>query len=341
MFEIVEVEEVEELESFEDEYVYDICMSKNNKWFFGNGLLVHNSYYIEIKNYLDDQGQIKSLSELEPKSPEWTDVMMKMGDMIMDSVHEKYKELGINMNSIEDKIFLDFEQVYSRMIFTSVKKRYSGDLAWHKGNLLDGYNVKHKGFELIKRDGIPLMKKKQEELLNWMIKQDVDLENIQNWVMNIRKYILGEINDKPKFDELAEAKRVTKSPDEYKNNKLPLHVRMMIKQQKEGDQIGVGQSIRYVATRGESKGEYQSDAVSERQFNKLLEKYGDPPYDKVHYWNRIYKPLASILGSVFPEIPWSVFEVERSAKNIFDQGLSDQSEEYLKAHKEAEDLFSI
>ena len=233
-----------------------------------------DSYYIEIKNYLDNNNNLKSLSGITVKSPEWTNIMMTTGQSIMDSVHQKYSELGIEMNSMVDKIFLDFEQVYSKMVFTSVKKRYSGDLAWHKGNLLKGYNVKHKGFELIKRDGIPYMKLKQEELLNWMLKEHVNIDNIQEWVIKLRQYILGENKNKPKFDELAESKRVTKSPDEYKNQSLPLHVRMMIKQQKEGDQINVGQSVRYVATRGESKGEYQSEGISERQFNRLSKKYG-------------------------------------------------------------------
>ena len=77
---------IEEIGNFDDEYVYDIGINDDTPYFFGNGILVHNSCYFSAQKMLEELGEdgIKLLNN--------TDMMIQYYDDISEIVNGSFPE---------------------------------------------------------------------------------------------------------------------------------------------------------------------------------------------------------------------------------------------------------
>lgn len=302
-----------------------------------------DSYYISLDRVFDENSNLVPVKNYVPKSQEYVDAMYRTGCYIVEEAHKKYEELGDKANVMGKKIWLDFEQIYSKMIFMNTKKRYAGNLCWHKGNIIAGDKITYKGLELKRSDGIPIAKVKQEEFLKQMLTTGMTLEEAQVKILDYRKFILCEGDTFPTFDDLATGARVSKGVSEYAGN-LPLSVRMMIKQQEEGEQVDVGSRIKYIVTRSkesESSDDVIMDAISEKKFNEILKETGSPVYDKLYYWKGSYAPILRVLEVVFPELDWKMFSIHKNVTKLDCEKTEEETKKYLEMKKKEVDFFSF
>jgi DNA polymerase elongation subunit (family B) len=301
-----------------------------------------DSYYLKVIKYKDKlTGELRDLSELERGSEEYVDAIYRTGSEIVDICHQKYEEIAEQQNAMKKAIWLDFEQIYSRMLFMDTKKKYCGNLCWHKGTIIQGDKISYKGMELKKRDGISLAKKWQEEILRDIILDKTDSIQEQKRIIDCREFVLGNKEQKPTFEEICKTGKVTKHPEEYDTPSLPLPVRMYIKEQEEGKQVSIGSSIHFVVTRGEKEGEYASEGVTETEFHRILKESGELIYDKIYYWNAIYKPLQRVLECAYKDVNWDVFGIKKQAKKVSSDIIDREVKQYLENNKKQADLFTI
>jgi len=132
---------------------------------------------------------------------------------INDSFEEFTKQKGIKKHVL----FLEFEKVFSKIYFSSAKKRYVGYLCYKDGKeLADILSVT--GFELVRSDTPKAGKRIQEKVFRMLLDEKTQ-EDIEKYI-TIEK---EEMMKNTKYDEIGIPKSVSRKFEDYKN--LPIHVR--------------------------------------------------------------------------------------------------------------------
>jgi DNA polymerase elongation subunit (family B) len=294
-----------------------------------------DSIYISVQST-----PTQDISKLEQKSEAWVEALNETADHIMDQCHKRYREIDQERNAIKGAILLDFEQIYSKMMFMKKKKRYAGNLAWHKGSIIKGDQITFKGLEVRRRDGIVISKQHQESIVRGILTNSIELNEVQDKILDLRKYILGEKDTYPTFEELKKSQG-TKSLKEYKSTNYSLAVRIVIAEQMAGKRIAPGDSISYVVTRGSKEGDRETEGIIEDKYNQIIEKSGYAVYDAVYYWNAIFAPIERVLEVVYPDLDWSTFRIEQRARNMAGKNFKKEIQEYIEIQKQSAKLFSI
>jgi DNA polymerase elongation subunit (family B) len=118
------------------------------------------------------------------------------------------------LNAKEHVFDLDFDSVYSSILFTGAKKRYAGKLIWIDGKEVN--KMKIVGFDSVRSDVTKIGKKLQEDLFMIMTsnkKKEVIREEVFNYV---RTEILNIRNKKYKVEDIAFPTSISKPASEYK-----------------------------------------------------------------------------------------------------------------------------
>ena len=125
----VKVKSVKKLTNYQDEYVYDVGIDDKTPYFFGNGILVHNSSYFSAYKVLMDEGV-----------PFNKETIIELYDHIGDTVNDSFPEfMDKNFNTGVDRggiIAAGRELVASKGLFIK-KKKYAVLMYDKEGKRLD------------------------------------------------------------------------------------------------------------------------------------------------------------------------------------------------------------
>jgi len=239
-----------------------------------------------------------------------TDSMMihytKDGDIVEEGkrltqlLNDKYKEILKQFNILpeKNKIEMKFEKVFSKIIFNGVgtagtKKRYAALQTWEEGNPISKVNIT--GLEYVRRDINSFARKLQKDIIDMLLIENADFVKIHTF-LNERRGLV--VDKKLTVEEVTIKQGLKQAPEKYKS-KTP-HVRVALKMKELGEELVVGQRVAYFYSEGDVK------PIS--QYN------GD--YDAMIYWNdKIFPPTERVLASVFPDVNWRVFYIEKPKKD--------------------------
>jgi DNA polymerase elongation subunit (family B) len=172
--------------------------------FIGRGLVKQVIAYIDERKmdalYGDTDSILARIIEGDPV--EWGLMLEKDINIMFE---EKAKTEGWKMPPI-----IEFEQVYSRLLFSGKKKRYAGLCCWYKGKEADEVIIK--GFESKRSDSSPTSQKLQVGALD-LILHDKSEKEIRQFVKDsiIRMRKSGDI------EEVGIPKPMKKDYKEYGN----------------------------------------------------------------------------------------------------------------------------
>lgn len=159
------IRKVQKLENYQDEYVYDVGIDKETPYFFGNGILVHNSSYFSAYKVL-----------LDSETPFDRDTIIELYDHIGDEVNESfpgfmndYFNTGIDRGAI---IAAGRELVASKGLFIK-KKKYAVMMYDKEGKRYDTDgkpgSLKVMGLDLKRSDTPQFMQDFLEEVLTSLL----------------------------------------------------------------------------------------------------------------------------------------------------------------------------
>jgi DNA polymerase elongation subunit (family B) len=136
---------VEEISSDEYEYVYDLEMSDcEQPWFYGNGILVHNSIYLSLKPLIHT-GVISSVTNNDGLVSK--DVY-SMCVKLEDHLNKEIKEWAVrSFNTIDCRLLFKREAISDVGIFLE-KKRYALHILDDEGFAVDKF--KYTGVEVVR-----------------------------------------------------------------------------------------------------------------------------------------------------------------------------------------------
>jgi len=205
-----------------------------------------------------------------------TDSVFLKSDSIRDKTDEFLKEVN---DRLPEFMKLELEGMFETGFFTSTD---SGEGAKKKYALLaeDGY-MKITGFEQVRRDWSPVAKKTQKKVLRKVLENRIE-EAVEEAKETVRKLQKGEIPVK----DLKIYTTLTKKPESYEST-AP-HVEAAKKAIKRGEDIGPGDTIAYVITRGGGTISSRSETV----------KYAKD-YDSDYYIENQVLPAALRVLKVF------------------------------------------
>ena len=142
------------------------------------------------------------------------DEVIKDGYFIKDTISKSFDDFAVGLNVKEHVFDLDFDKVFSSILFTGAKKRYAGKLVWTEGKKVN--KMKIVGFDSVRSDTAKLGKKIQEDLFMIMT-SNKKITTIKDEVFN---YLRSEINNikkkKYKVEDVAFPASISRSPNEYK-----------------------------------------------------------------------------------------------------------------------------
>lgn len=166
-YKICKVDSIEKLEDFNDEYVYDISMENDPHTFFANGILIHNSLYVNCENIT------KCLFKEVPSK--WTnehiEKMCKVVDKIADVLNENCKKI------VKEDFNSDVQTIgFKRELFCTeaallAKKNYALHIRDSEGSRVDKFEYK----------GIAIKKNEFTKKVKSLLKHIVDSSMIDKW----------------------------------------------------------------------------------------------------------------------------------------------------------------
>lgn len=177
---------VEELTPFQDEYVYDIGINSNRPYFFGNGLLVHNSSYFTAYHMLKADPELAdTLNSRDAMIQLYDDIGSEVNDSFPDFMNDSFNT-GIERGSI---IKAGRELVAGRGLFIT-KKRYAL-LVYDKENVRQDVNgkpgkIKAMGLDLKRADTPKIMQAFLEKILLVLL-DGGDKEDIIGMIKDFRQ----------------------------------------------------------------------------------------------------------------------------------------------------------
>lgn len=117
MVEKVKIQKIEKLSDFDNEYVYDISVDNETPYFFGNNILVHNSFYFS------------AYPVLKETDFEWTkEAVMELYDTASEEMNESFLDFMIasfNTTPENSKIIEAGREVCATKGLFIKKKRYA------------------------------------------------------------------------------------------------------------------------------------------------------------------------------------------------------------------------
>lgn len=159
------IKKVQKLENYQDEYVYDVGIDNETPYFFGNGILVHNSSYFSAYKVLMDSN-----------TPFDRDTIIQLYDHIGDEVNGSFPEFmnnyfhtGVERGGI---IAAGRELVASKGLFIK-KKKYAVMMYDKEGTRYDTNgkpgSLKVLGLDLKRSDTPQFMQDFLEEVLTSLL----------------------------------------------------------------------------------------------------------------------------------------------------------------------------
>jgi len=205
-------------------------------------------------------------------------------------------------NFLENIILLQYEKKFRKFVIME-KKRYSGHLIYLDGKKTN--QILSKGLENVKKTTIEFARRKINECLSLVLKQDKDEVFMESWIKELKEFVLTKDIDP---EDLKITTKISKPISEYKTKTT--HVRLaeqLIKNKKiletvKGKRVW-GQKIEYIVIDGSNKNE----AV-------LVDDF-DGKWDRRYYWDvQIFAPLYRILSAMFSSVDWKKFDIGETEK---------------------------
>lgn len=200
-----------------EDYVYDIEVDDNHN-FFGNDILVHNSAYFEIDDFMKEYIRRNPNSSNENRVNKANEFIEKF---IQPAINNSCLDLHNYMNSLEHLMFMDREIIASSAFWTA-KKKYAacvwdseGDRVYDDNGHLT-YKLKIMGLETQKSSTPPFAQKSLKKAIEIILTKDE--QTLQEYVKKVKKDY--ELQD---FDQIAQISSVNNF-DKYidTNNWIPL-----------------------------------------------------------------------------------------------------------------------
>lgn len=255
-----------------DGYVYDLNVPDYHNFFDSMGMIgLHNTDSVFVTG-------------LENTTPH--ELVNRINASLRTWVKEKY--------NIDDSIIeIEYEKKFGKFIIVG-GKNYAGLLTELDGKISD--SIKHRGLECVKRNTIKIAKRKQEEMLEDLLRTDYPSHYYIMWLERLKKEFFTH---EPNLDDITILTTLTKDPAFYAN-KTP-HVRIAEKMIADQAEFYVGMQIPYVVIDQKLKKEVHID-----------EYVGG--FDKAYYWERIFRPIERILKVAFPEVDWEARFIDKVVK---------------------------
>lgn len=211
----------------------------------------------------------------------------------LEIYHRRLKaELKETYNIDECFIQLNPDKEYDGFILVA-KKSYVGRVTMQEGkktNALYG-----RGLDFIKKNTFGFAKKKQIELIEWILKEQPSLEEVKAWMYKAKEeYQEAEFA----LDEITLIHKVGKSLNEYKGTP-PVHIRVAKELAKKVGTVHKGTEIEFIIV----------SAVDGQPVEGVLAKDFDGRFDKDYYWdNKTLPTLYRIIQPIFGGEQWMDLE---------------------------------
>lgn len=138
----------------------------------------------------------------------------KLENKINYTYDEFVKKFGITKHYLK----VDVEKIFSKIIFTGVKKKYIGRLCYKKGEKTN--EIFGRGIELIKRDTPVAFRKFLKEVVRKLLD---DEDDIKIYIENFK----SELEKNYNLNELAISKQISKHLEDY-DKTMPQHIKAVI-----------------------------------------------------------------------------------------------------------------
>lgn len=239
---------VEDL-GIKEDYVYDIEVEHNHN-FFANGILVHNSLYLNLQHLID---------KIKEKQPNLTDedcinILDKFAHEVIEKQIEKgYEEFYKYTNSFENQMVMKRECLCSSGVFVA-KKRYVLNVFDNEGVRYEKPKLKIKGLDVVRSSTPAAIKDDIKEVYKILL--DKTESELQDYIGVVKeKYKKLTLNEISIVSSISDIDKYTKDSNVLIPKGCPMHVRgaiiynKMIKDLKlEGkyQPIKSGDKIKYV-----------------------------------------------------------------------------------------------
>lgn len=180
-------------------WVYDIEV-ENDHNFFANNILVHNSCYIQLFQWLMDNGILKEKWDKltqEEKVNIIEELSIEIGEYVNKKSFEETQQLHYNSQEKNFKIVFELEKIALSGLFKE-KARYATWTISDSGKIKNSMSVT--GLEIIRSDSPEIVKPMIKNVLEMILKQEPD-DKIQKYLKDCKKIL-----SKCKPEEIAENK---------------------------------------------------------------------------------------------------------------------------------------
>ena len=224
---------------------------------------------------------------------------LMQGEMLANRITS---ELRTSFSGAE--IVIEFEKVYSKILFGKVKKRYAGIKVWDGGQPTNKLDVT--GFEVKRSDSSLLSIDIQKKVMNILLSEDDPEQSLKSLLRGLK----SSFEDVP-LTMMAMPKGVKKSLDSYggvnaKGGKIgiPAVVRAAMYSNKHfGTSFGAGSKPKMIYIKDVPDGYEETDVIAFDD-DTVIPPGFIPDYEKM--WNTIVKrkvqPLVEIIGLDFDEL---------------------------------------
>lgn len=217
------------------------------------------------------------------------------------------KELKEVYNIDECYIQLDFDKEYNGFILIA-KKTYVGRVINQEGKKVNA--LYGRGVDFIKKNIFGFARKKQIELIEWMLKEEPDIDEVKKWMHDTRKeYMETDFS----IEELTLIHKVGKSLDNYKGTP-PVHIRVARELSKKIGAVHKGTEIEFIIT----------SAPDGKPVEGILASDFTGEYDKDYYWD--HKTLPTLYRIIQPVYGGAEWEELESHKRINKRALKNKDQ---------------
>ncbi len=137
---------------------------------------------------------------------------VELGISIQKKVNDSYSEFALQYGLKEHHFEIEFQKIYRKAFWGSVKKRYAGHRIWKDGRTTDELEIV--GFETRRSDNSQLTRKMQSTVFDMLLRHDNTKDEVMRYVGDIiEKIRQGEY----KYSEIGIPKGMSKELDSYEN----------------------------------------------------------------------------------------------------------------------------
>jgi len=163
---------------------------------------------------------------------------------VIEYVNESYNEFA-KLRNVDNHVFeMEFEKVYSKILFTNAKKRYAARMIWKDGKRCD--KVIAMGFSTRRSDTPAISRDFEKELFNLILKGEPK-ERVVKFVNEFKE----KIRSVP-IEQIAIPIGVSKDFNEYINT--PIHIRACeLANKRHNANIHANDKVKYVYVKRQPK----------------------------------------------------------------------------------------